>query len=291
MTTESEKMTTGMKPDFWPDPSAMPFGVPIGERTFVMGVLNITPDSFSDGGQWAATDAAVDHAHGMAAEGADIIDIGGESTRPNFESVPLDEEMARVMPVLERLALDGFAVPISIDTMKPAMAAAAVRAGARMINDIRGLQGEPDMARVVADCDTGLIAMYHRNEIDDEIDIIENMHHFFERTLEIAARAGIPDRRMMLDPGIGFGKSHQQNLVLIGHCQKLQQRFGLPVLLGTSRKSFIGRIVASEASARIPGSIASAVLGGTDMVRVHDVAETVQAMRVADAIRKAMICP
>jgi dihydropteroate synthase len=271
-----------------PAPSAMPFGMALGQRSLVMGILNVTPDSFSDGGAWDKTDIAVTHGHGMALAGADIIDIGGESTRPGFQPITAQDEMARVLPVITRLKQDGLAAPLSIDTMKASVALAAVGAGASIVNDIHGLQGDAEMAGVVAASGAGLVAMYHRATIDDEIDIIMEMHRFFSTTLEIAAKAGIDQARMMLDPGVGFGKSHRQNLILIGHCRKLKAEFGLPVLLGTSRKSFIGRIVAGATDQRLPGSLASIVLGAADAVRVHDVAETVQAMRVADAIRHEM---
>jgi dihydropteroate synthase len=264
-----------------------PFGAEFMRRTLVMGILNITPDSFSDGGQWAAQDAAYAHACDMAAEGADILDIGGESTRPGYIAIPAGDELARVLPVIRRLKEEGYPLPISIDTMKAEVAREALQAGATIVNDIHGLQRDPAMAEVAAGHGAGVIAMFHRAEIDDSLDIIAEAQAFFARTLAIADKAGIAREKLLLDPGIGFGKSHRQNLLLIRECAALGRHFDVAMLMGASRKSFIGRIIETKAPERIPGSLAAAALSGASVVRVHDVAQTVQAMRVADAIRAA----
>jgi dihydropteroate synthase len=264
-----------------------PFGAEFTRRTLVMGILNITPDSFSDGGEWAAHDAAYAHACAMAAEGADILDIGGESTRPGYLPVPPEEELARVLPVIRRLKAEGYPLPISIDTMKPEVAEAALQAGAAILNDIHGLQRDSAMAGVAARHGAGVIAMFHRSEIDDSLDIIAEAHRFFERTLAISDKAGISRVDLLLDPGIGFGKSQRQNLLLIRECAAIGRHFGVAMLMGASRKSFIGRIVETRAPERVPGSLVAAAMSAAAIVRAHDVAETVQAMRVADAIRAA----
>jgi dihydropteroate synthase len=264
-----------------------PFGADYMRRTLIMGILNITPDSFSDGGEWAAHDAAHAHALAMAKAGADILDIGGESTRPGFTPVSAEHELARILPVIIRLRQEGYKLPISIDTMKAEVAGKALEAGASIINDVHGLQHDPDMAPVAAARGAGVIAMFHRAQIDDSLDIIAEAKAFFARSLAIADKAGIARERLLLDPGIGFGKSHRQNLILLRECAAIGRYFGTQMLLGASRKSFIGRIVESTAPQRVPGSLAAAVLSGAAIVRVHDVAETVQAMRVADAIRGA----
>jgi dihydropteroate synthase len=264
-----------------------PFGADFLRRTLVMGILNITPDSFSDGGQWVAHEAAHAHALAMARAGADILDVGGESTRPGFAPVPVAEEIARTVPLIAHLAREGYPLPISIDTTKPEVAVSALDSGATIINDIHGLQREPELAALAAARGAGVVAMFHREVIDDSLDILAEARSFFARTLSIAAEAGLPREHLALDPGIGFGKSHRQNLLLIRECAALGREFGLPMLMGASRKSFIGRIIETAAPERVPGSLVAAALSGAAIVRVHDVAETVQAMRVADAIRRA----
>lgn len=256
-----------------------------GGRTLVMGIVNVTPDSFSDGGRYATTEAAIAHGLRLADEGADILDIGGESSRPGHTRIPLQAELDRVLPVIEGLRRRS-ELPISIDTVKHEVADAALEAGADIVNDIWGLQDDPDMAEVTARHGAGLVAMHNRRESDPTIDIAADMAFFFERTLALAARAGIARERIVLDPGIGFGKTFEQNLAALAKLGELR-RFGLPILLGTSRKSFIGKITDVPASERLPGTIASSVLGiqaGVAIVRVHDVREHVQACRVADAI-------
>jgi dihydropteroate synthase len=258
-------------------------------RPLVMGVLNVTPDSFSDGGRFLDPAAAVAQAQRLAAEGADILDVGAESSRPygNAVSVSLDEERARLTPILPAVVALG--VPVSIDTMKAAVAAWALEAGAVIVNDVWGLQRDPDMAHVVAGHDAPVIVMHNRDAADPKIDIVADVTAFFERSLAIAARAGIPRQRIVLDPGIGFGKTPEQSLTCIARLEAWRG-FGLPLLVGASRKRFIHSVVASEPAERLGGSLAAhllAVENGAAIIRVHDVAPTVQALAVAAAIRRA----
>ncbi len=259
------------------------------QRTVVMGVLNVTPDSFSDGGQFTNPDIAIAHARQMAAEGADILDIGGESTRPytGMTPVSVDDEMARLQPVLP--AVIGLGVPVSIDTIKAKVAAWALGLGAAIVNDIWGLQRDPDMARVTADHNVPVIIMHNREAADPAIDIVADVTAFFARSLDIAARAGIANDKIVLDPGIGFGKTPEQSMTCIARLDAWKQ-FGRPLLVGASRKRFINSVVPTEPGQRLPGSLAAhliAVENGAAMIRTHDVAETAQALRVAAAIRSA----
>jgi dihydropteroate synthase len=258
-------------------------------RPLVMGVLNVTPDSFSDGGRFLGPAAAIAQAQRLAAEGADILDVGAESSRPygNAVAVPLDEERARLAPILPVVV--GLGIPVSIDTMKAAVAAWALKAGAMIVNDVWGLQRDPDMAHVVAGHDAPVIVMHNRDAADPTIDIVADVTAFFERSLAIAVRAGIPLERIVLDPGIGFGKTPEQSLSCIARLDAWRG-FGLPLLVGASRKRFIHSIVASEPAERLGGSLAAhllAVENGAAIIRVHDVAATVQALAVAAAIRRA----
>jgi dihydropteroate synthase len=258
-------------------------------RPLVMGVLNVTPDSFSDGGRFLDPAAAIAQAQRLTAEGADILDIGAESSRPygNAVAVPLDEERARLAPILPVVVALG--IPVSIDTMKAAVAAWALETGAAIVNDVWGLQRDPDMARVVAGHDAPVIVMHNRDAADPRIDIIADVTAFFERSLAIAARAGIPPERIVLDPGIGFGKTPEQSLTCIARLDAWRG-FGLPLLVGASRKRFIHSIAPSEPAERLGGSLAAhllAVENGAAIIRVHDVAPTVQALAVAAAIRRA----
>jgi dihydropteroate synthase len=258
-------------------------------RPLVMGVLNITPDSFSDGGRFLDPAAAIAQAQRLTAEGADILDVGAESSRPygNAVAVPLDEERARLTPILP--AVVGLGIPVSIDTMKAAVAAWALETGATIVNDVWGLQRDPDMAQVVAGHDAPVIVMHNRDAADPGIDIIADVTAFFERSLAIAARAGIARERMVLDPGIGFGKTPEQSLTCIARLDAWRG-FDLPLLVGASRKRFIHSIVPSEPAERLGGSLAAhllAVENGAAIIRVHDVAPTVQALAVAAAIRRA----
>jgi len=258
------------------------------ERTLVMGILNLTPDSFSDGGRFVDPAVAIAHAARMAGDGADIIDVGAESTRPYGGAVEVsaEEECARLKSVLPAVVALG--KPVSIDSMKAKVVAWAIAQGAQIANDIWGLQRDPDMARVVAEHRVPVIVMHNRVKAVPNIDIIADMMSFFERSLAIADRAGIARDMIVLDPGIGFGKTPAQSLTAIARLEDFK-RFGLPLLMGLSRKRFISHVVPSEPMQRLGGSIAGnllAVQKGAAIVRVHDVAETVQALRVADAIRK-----
>jgi dihydropteroate synthase len=258
-------------------------------RPLVMGVLNVTPDSFSDGGRFLDPQAAIAHARQLAAEGADILDIGAESTRPygGAVSVPLDAERERLAPILPDVVALG--VPVSIDTLKAAVAAWALDQGAAIVNDVWGLQRDPDMARVVAVRGAAVIIMHNRDRADPAIDIVADVTAFFERSLVIAARAGIARERIALDPGIGFGKTAEQSLTCIARLDQWRG-FGVPLIVGASRKRFIHSVAPSEPVERLGGSIAAhllAVENGASVVRVHDVAPTVQALAVAAAIRRA----
>jgi dihydropteroate synthase len=258
-------------------------------RPLVMGILNVTPDSFSDGGQFLDPRTAIAHARRMVEEGADIIDVGAESTRPypGAKPVSLQEELARLQPVLP--AVVGLGVPVSIDTMKPAVALWALGHGAAIVNDVWGLQREPDMARVAAEHRVPVIVMHNRYKADPLINIIADINAFFTHSLDIAARAGIARESIVLDPGIGFGKTPEQSIIAIGRLETFK-RFNRPLLVGASRKRFIDSVSPSEPMERLPGTIAAhvmAYLNGAAIIRAHDVAETVQALRVAAAIRSA----
>ena len=258
-------------------------------RPLVMGVLNVTPDSFSDGGRFLDPQVAIVHARQLAAEGADILDIGAESTRPygGAVSVPLDEERERLAPILPDVVALG--VPVSIDTLKAAVAAWALDQGAAIVNDVWGLQRDTDMARVVAAGGAAVIIMHNRDRADPAIDIVADVAAFFERSLVIAAHAGIARERIALDPGIGFGKTAEQSLTCIARLDQWRG-FGVPLIVGASRKRFIHSVAPSEPMERLGGSIAAhllAVENGASVVRVHDVAPTVQALAVAAAIRRA----
>ncbi|MBR0754458.1 dihydropteroate synthase [Bradyrhizobium jicamae] len=251
----------------------------------VMGILNVTPDSFSDGGQFIAPEPALAQARKMVADGADIIDIGAESTRPyGSQPVTAEDELARLQPILADVVALG--VPVSIDSMKTSVAAWALDQGAAIANDIWGLQRDPDMAALVAARGVPVIVMHNRESVDPAIDVMQDMAAFFDRSLEIAAKAGISSNQIVLDPGIGFGKTQEQSIIALARLAELSA-FGLPVLVGASRKRFISTVVPSEPQQRLGGSIAAhliAVQNGARIIRTHDVAETVQALRVAAAI-------
>jgi dihydropteroate synthase len=256
-------------------------------RTVVMGILNVTPDSFSDGGQFLAPEFAIARAKRIIAEGADIIDIGAESTRPYGDAIPVSaaEELARLKPILP--VLNELGTPLSIDTMKAEVAAWALDTGAVVVNDVWGLQRDPDMARVISERDVSVVIMHNREAADPTIDIMADIEAFFARSLEIAERAAIARERIVLDPGIGFGKTPTQSMIAIAQLARLKS-FRLPLLVGASRKRFIDTVIPSSPDHRVGGSIAShllAVENGAAIVRVHDIAETVQALRVTDAIR------
>ena len=254
-----------------------------------MGVLNVTPDSFSDGGQFIDPSVAIAHARQMTADGVDILDIGAESTRPygGMKPVSSDDEIARLATVLPMVAALGPLV--SIDTLKARTAAWALDSGATIINDVWGLQRDPDMAPLAAKRKVPVIAMHNRDKADPTIDIVTDVLAFFARTLEIASQAGIARDMIVLDPGIGFGKTPEQSITCIARFAEFK-KFGLPLLLGASRKRFIASVSASEPQQRIGGSLAAHLYGvenGAAIVRAHDVAETVQALRVQSAIRGA----
>lgn len=273
-----------------PNPAALPSLLPgLGRRTLIMGILNVTPDSFSDGGLFAGEAQALAQAERLAGEGAAILDIGGESTRPGHTPISAEEEQARVLPVIRALA-GRLTVPISIDTYKASTARAALEAGARIVNDVWGLQREPDIASVAAGHGAPVIVMHNRETIDPGIDIVADMLAFFERSLAIARRAGIPDGDIVLDPGVGFGKTWDQHLEALRRLPEIRA-LGFPLLVGVSRKSLLGRLHDRETKPadRLYGSLAAHALAGTlgaDIVRVHDVAAHVDAMRVVDAVMR-----
>ncbi len=251
----------------------------------VMGVLNVTPDSFSDGGRFLAPEPALAQARRMVAEGADIIDIGAESTRPyGSEPISADDELARLRQVLPDVVSLG--VPVSIDSMKAAVVAWALDHGAVIANDVWGLHRDSGMAGLVGERQVPVIIMHNRDSADPAIDIMKDITSFFARSLDIATKAGISPGKIVLDPGIGFGKTPEQSMTVLARLDELQS-FGLPLLVGASRKRFISVVTPSEPHQRLGGSIAAhliAAKGGARIIRAHDVAETVQALRVAAAI-------
>jgi dihydropteroate synthase len=252
----------------------------------VMGALNVTPDSFSDGGQFLAPESALAQARRMIAEGADIIDIGAESTRPygGMQPISAELEMERLRPILAGVVALG--APVSIDSMKAAVTAFALDAGALIANDVWGLQGDPAMAPLVAARNVPVIVMHNRERADPAIDIMKDIVAFFTHSLAIADGAGIPLGNIVLDPGIGFGKTAEQSMMALARLDQLRA-FGLPLMVGASRKSFIASVMPSQPQERLGGSIAAhliAAKGGAHIIRAHDVAETVQALRVAAAI-------
>ena len=257
-------------------------------RPLVMGILNVTPDSFSDGGRFFEPGKAIAHGRDMATQGADIIDIGAESTRPYGDPVPVsaDDEKTR-LAVLPAVVAIG--VPVSIDTIKASIAAWALDQGAAIVNDVWGLQRDPEMASLVAKRGVPVIVMHNRESADPTIDIVADVIDFFSHSLEIAARAGITRECIVLDPGIGFGKTPEQSITCIARLAELKC-FGLPLLVGASRKRFISTVTPSTPDERIGGSISAHLLAvekGAAIIRAHDVAETVQALRVAAAIEAA----
>ncbi|QQO12889.1 dihydropteroate synthase [Bradyrhizobium diazoefficiens] len=266
-----------------PDVLRAPLGRPIPA---VMGVLNVTPDSFSDGGEFIAPELALERARAMIADGADIIDIGAESTRPykGAKAVTAEDELARLKPVLADVVALG--VPVSIDSMKAEVVAFALDQGATIANDVWGLQRDADMAPLVAAKGVPVIVMHNRDSVDPAIDIVVDMKAFFLRSLDIAAKAGIAREKIVLDPGIGFGKTAEQSMIALARLRELDM-FGLPILVGASRKRFIASVSPSEPSGRLGGSIAAHLIAaqkGAKIIRTHDVAATLQALRVAHAI-------
>jgi len=257
----------------------------IGTRPVVMGVLNVTPDSFSDGGLFQSPYAAVAQAGKMIGEGADIIDVGAESTRPGAFTVSEAEELARLEPVVTALAQH--ATALSVDTYKAGVAAHAVALGAILINDVWGLQRDPAMAETVAASEAAVVIMHNREEKDRALDIVTDMRRFFDRSLALAARAEIPDARIILDPGIGFAKTSQQNIDAVRRLGELRD-YGRPILVGVSRKKFLGQRSGNGAEGERAGTLAAclaAAAAGASLFRVHDVAEHVAALQVFHAIR------
>ena len=257
----------------------------LGRRALVMGILNVTPDSFSDGGRHAGVELARAHARQMIAEGADILDIGGESTRPGAAPVGVQEELDRVMPVLDALRADGVDLPISIDTYKPLVADQAIQAGASIINDVHGLQGAPEMAEIAALYQVPVIAMHWQRAASEAASLADAMQAYFTDSIAIAAAAGLQRDRLIADPGFGFGKSLAENYALLNDLAAACPP-GMPILVGTSRKSMIGKLLDNQADERLAGTIATSVLGylrGGHIFRVHDVRANRDALRVAEA--------
>jgi dihydropteroate synthase len=257
----------------------------IGVRPVVMGVVNVTPDSFSDGGLFQSAQAVGARAREMLAEGADIIDVGAESTRPGAIAVSESEELSRLEPVLTSLA----ELPISIDTYKASVAARAAAHGAILVNDVWGLQRDPAMAGTVAASEAALVIMHNRAKKDATLDIVADMRRYFDRSLTLAAKAGIPAERIILDPGIGFGKTTRQNIEAVRRLSELKD-YGRPFLVGVSRKKFLGRTIGGGAEGELTGTVAAALAAagaGASLFRVHDVAAHVTALKVFDAIRNS----
>ncbi len=256
-------------------------------RVQLMGILNVTPDSFSDGGAFLNAQYALSHAADMVRGGADIIDIGAESSRPGFTPISAEEEMVRLAPVIKPVAALGRAV--SIDTTKAKVAAYALDQGASLLNDIWGLQGDPEMAQLAAAQNVKIVVMHNRHSIDERIDIVADINAFFKTSFEIAQAAGLAHENIILDPGIGFGKSFEQNLIVLNRISDFLH-FKAPLLVGASRKSFIGKIDGSSVDGRLAGTLAAhlhAVSAGASLLRVHDIADMRQALQVSTAISDA----
>ena len=261
----------------------------LGVRPAIMGILNVTPDSFSDGGRFASPDLALAQAVKLVADGADIVDVGAESTRPGHTPVPMDEEWRRLEPVLAPL-LASISAPVSIDTYKAEIARRAIALGVSVINDVWGLQKDPDMAGVVAGAGAAVVIMHNRETVVPEIDIEADMRRFFERSLALADEAGIPHERILIDPGIGFGKTKAQNLKALQATARLKATFALPVLIGVSRKRMFGDLLGAGVEGRLIGTLAAnlATLAlGAAVFRVHDAAEHAAAFKVVHAIETA----
>lgn len=257
----------------------------LGERTLIMGILNVTPDSFSDGGLWDEPDRAVEHALQMAAEGADIIDIGGESTRPGHQPVSLEEELARVLPVIESIHRAAPHLPLSIDTYKAEVASKAIQAGAHIINDVWGAKADPNMAAVAAESGCPIILMHNRNDRNYQ-DLVRDMSADLAESVNLALAAGVKPENIILDPGIGFAKDYTENLQAMMNLDRLIE-LGYPVLLATSRKKFIRTVLDLPADDVIEGTAATVAFGiaqGCQIVRVHDVARIKRTVQMCDAM-------
>lgn len=259
----------------------------LGERTYVMGILNVTPDSFSDGGKFNNIEAALKRAKELIDDGADIIDIGGESTRPNFEVVNVEEEIKRVVPIIKAIK-ENFDIPISIDTYKSETAKVAIEAGADLINDVWGFKKDKNMAKVAYEYGVPCILMHNREKAEYN-NLMEDVINDLEESINIALEAGVKKENIILDPGIGFAKTLEENLKVMNNLEKIRD-MGYPVLLGTSRKSMIGLTLDLPVDKRLEGTIATTVLGivkGCEFIRVHDVLENKRACVMTDAILKA----
>ena len=254
------------------------------EKTYVMGILNVTPDSFSDGGSYTSIDKAMEQAEKMIQQGADIIDVGGESTRPGHVQIGDEEEIKRVVPVIREIKKK-FDIPVSIDTYKSVVAKAALEAGADLLNDIWGFRYDEKMAELAAEYDVPVCLMHNRDNLDYD-DFMEDVKKDLQISLDIAEKYGIKKENIMLDPGVGFGKTYEQNLMVMNHLEEIVD-MGYPVLLGTSRKSVIGLTLDLPVDEREEGTLATSVLGaikGCQFVRVHDVEKNVRALKMTDAI-------
>lgn len=258
----------------------------VQNHTYVMGILNLTPDSFSDGGKWVNRDKALYHVEEMLAEGMDILDVGGESTRPGYTTISDEEEISRVVPVIEAIK-SRFDVPVSLDTYKSEVAKAGIKAGADLINDIWGLKKDKAMAKVIADSGVACCLMHNRKEADYR-ELIPDMCKDLQESVELALAAGICREKIILDPGIGFGKAYVDNMEVLRSMEQFH-KLGYPLLLGTSRKSVIGLTLDLPVEERLEGTLVTtvmAVLKGYAFVRVHDVKENVRAIRMAEAIKQ-----
>jgi len=264
---------------------AGPYELPVHRRTLVMGILNVTPDSFSDGGHYQSVEQALMHARQMVEEGADIIDIGGESTRPGHEPVSMEEELERVIPVIERLSRE-IDVPLSIDTYKAAVASQAVAAGAHIINDVWGAKADPLMPKVMAEANVPVVLTHNRHN-KNYTSFVDDVLQDMRECINLVREAGVKDNHIILDPGIGFAKTYEHNLEMMYHMDKLVA-LGFPVLLGTSRKSFIGKALGNvPVTERMEGTAATVAFGierGCRIVRVHDVQPMVRICRMMDAM-------
>jgi dihydropteroate synthase len=264
------------------------FFAPVGQRPVLMGIVNVTPDSFSDGGLFVSREAALAQARKLVADGADIVDVGAESTRPGHTPVSPEDEWSRLEPVLATLVAEAGA-PVSIDTYKALTARRALAVGVAVVNDVWGLQRDPDMAHAVAEADAGVVVMHNRDGVDPDLDIVADMLRFFERSLEIAQRAGIPTAHIALDPGIGFGKSRQQNYDALREIPRLLA-LGFPLLIGVSRKSIFKDVAGGVVEGRLLGTLAANLLSaekGAQIFRVHDVADHRGAFSVMAALHDA----
>jgi len=271
----------------------------LGKRTYVMGILNVTPDSFSDGGKWCTLERAIEHSQVMAEAGADIIDVGGESTRPGSQPISVEEEKRRIIPVVERL-LEEVDLPISVDTYKSEVAKDCLRLGAHMINDISALRFDPEMKEVVAASKAAVVLMHIKGRPQDMQenphydDLIEEITGYFKEAIKTAKEEGIEKERIVIDPGIGFGKTVAHNLEIMKGLDKFKS-LGYPILIGPSRKSVIGKVLDLSVDQRLEGTaacVATCILNGASLIRVHDVKEMVKVAKMCDAIKRGEdYCP